>query len=222
MEGERTQLRDELADCQPYEVIDEWQAAVEASSIGAHDSTTSASEWQGADASQLRRMKSELALALALFRVTVGAISVIDAALSLDRAIDIRPHRNWALGAIMCEAIGGLLTLVGIGGPIGPGIVAEVLVVVAIVSSAPIGLWDASGRLGYFPALRAMSQLPHRWISIPVAVAASILAVVGNLEWSVDHALALRIPGSVQVAWFAFQILSVLAVIIVRVLQSRG
>lgn len=122
----------------------------------------------------------------------------------------------------MCEAIGGLLTLVGIGGPIGPGIVAEVLVVVAIVSSAPIGLWDASGRLGYFPALRAMSQLPHRWISIPVAVAASILAVVGNLEWSVDHALALRIPGSVQVAWFAFQILSVLAVIIVRVLQSRG
>jgi hypothetical protein len=67
-----------------------------------------------------------------------------------------------------------------------------------------------------------MSQLPHRWISIPVAVAASTLAVVGNLEWSVDHALALRIPGSVQVAWFAFQILSVLAVIIVRVLQSRG
>lgn len=158
-------------------------------------------------------------MALAIVRVTVGAISVVDAALSLDRATVIRPHRNWALGAIICEAIAGLLMLVGLGGPIGPGIVAGVLVVVAIVSSAPIGLWDASGRLGYFPALRAMSQLPQRWFSIPVAVAAAILAVVGNLEWSVDHALGLRFPGSVRVAWFAFLILSVLAVVIVRVLQ---
>lgn len=165
-------------------------------------------------------MMSELALAIV--RVAVGAISMIDAALSLDRAMAIRPHRNWALGAIICEAMGGLLMLVGIGGPIGPGIVAEVLVVVAIVSSAPIGLWDASGRLGYFPALRAMSQLPQRWISIPVAVAAAIFAVVGNLDWSVDHALGLRLPGSVQVAWFAFVILSVLAVTIVRVLQTRS
>jgi len=164
-------------------------------------------------------MMSELALAIV--RVTVGAMSMIDAALSLDRAMVIRPHRNWALAAIVCEAIAGLLMVVGIGGPIGPGIVAEVLVVVAIVSSAPIGLWEASGRLGYFPALRAMSQLPRRWISIPVAVAAAILAIVGNLEWSVDHALGLRLPGSVQVAWFAFLILSVLAVAIVRVLQSR-
>jgi hypothetical protein len=160
-------------------------------------------------------------LALAIIRVTVGAISVIDAALSLDRAMAIRPHRNWALGAIIGEAMGGFLMLLGIGGPIGPGIVAEVLIVVAIVSSAPIGVWDASGRLGYFPALRAMSQFPRRWISIPVAVAAAILAIVGNLEWSVDHALGLRLPGSVQVAWFAFLILSVLAVAIVRVLQTR-
>jgi hypothetical protein len=134
----------------------------------------------------------------------------------------IRPHRNWALMAIICEAIGGLLILVGLGGPIGPGLVAEVLVVLAIVSSVPTGLWDASGRLGYFPALRAMSQLPQRWYSIPVAAVAAILAVVGNLEWSVDTALGLTIPGSVQVAWFAFLILSALAVIIVRVLQARS
>lgn len=161
-------------------------------------------------------------MALAIVRVTVGAFAVIDAVLSVDRAMVIHPHRNWALAAVICEAIGGLLTLVGIGGSIGPGIVAAVLVVVAIVSSAPIGMWNESGRLGYFPALRAMSQLPHSWISIPVAVAAAILAVVGNREWSVDHALGLRIPGSVQVAWFAYLIISVLAVFIVRVLQSRS
>ncbi|GAC1646422.1 MAG: hypothetical protein NVS9B11_18340 [Candidatus Dormibacteraceae bacterium] len=161
-------------------------------------------------------------MALAIVRVTVGAIVVANAAMSLRGAMAISPHREWALGAIICEAVGGLLMLVGIGGPIGPGIVAEVLVVVAIVSSAPIGLWDESGRLGYFPALRAMSQLPHIWILIPVAVTSAILAVGGNLEWSVDHALNLRIPRSVQVAWLAFLTLSVLAVISVRVLQSRS
>jgi len=160
-------------------------------------------------------------LALLTIRVAVGAIAAVDAAAGLHRARLVRPHGQWALAAVICEAIGGILLLLGLGGPIGPGMVAEALVVIAVVSSAPAGFWDASGRLGYFPALRAMSQLRHTRTGLPIAIAAAVMAVVGSGAFALDRTIGLEVPSSVRTDWFAFLAVSALLVVAVRVLQTR-
>ncbi len=159
-------------------------------------------------------------LGLLILRATTGAIGIATAVLSLERALAISPHREWALGAVICEGVGGVLMFVGLGGPIGPGILAEVLVVVAVVSSAPDRLWDVSGRLGYFPALRAMSQLGSSWIAIPTAISAAALTVIGSRAWSLDGALGFKMPNGGKVVWFAYLVVSAVLVVLVRLLQA--
>ena len=159
-------------------------------------------------------------VSLLVLRATTGAIAIATAVLSLDRALAIRPHPEWALGAVICEGVGGLLMVVGLGGPIGPGVVAEVLVVVALVSSAPDGLWDASGRLGHFPALRAMSRLESGWSAVPTAISAAVLAVIGNRAWSLDGVVGFKMPKTAIAVWFAYLAVSALLVVFVRVLQA--
>ena len=112
--------------------------------------------------------------------------------------------------------------LLGLGGPIGPGVVAEVLLVVAVVSSAPPGYWEVSGRLGYFPALRAMSQLARGPARFPIAAAATVIALLGNGTPSLDGILGIQLPNLVTTGWFAFLILSALLALIVRVYQGRN
>ena len=46
---------------------------------------------------------------------------------------------------ILAEAGGGVLTILGLGGPIGPGIVAGDLVVAIIVAHIPKGFWASQG-----------------------------------------------------------------------------
>jgi uncharacterized membrane protein YphA (DoxX/SURF4 family) len=56
---------------------------------------------------------------------------------------------------IPAEAGGGLLTILGLGGPIGPGIVASDLVVVMIVAHIPKGSWNAQGGWEFIAPLAA-------------------------------------------------------------------
>ena len=159
-------------------------------------------------------------IALAMLRATAGAISIAIAVVNFPQAMLITPHREWALVAVMVLGLGGLLMVLGLGGPIGPGLVAETLLVVVIVSSVAPGFWDVSGRLGYFPALRAMSNLTLGWIAIPEAVAAAIVAIIGNGTWSLDRVLDFSMPNSVRTVWFACVAVSGLLVPVVRALQA--
>ncbi len=60
------------------------------------------------------------------------------------------PGLLWAYASILAEAGGGLLTVLGLGGPIGPGLLAGDLVVVTIVAHLPQGLLGGrrQGRVG--------------------------------------------------------------------------
>lgn len=50
------------------------------------------------------------------------------------QSIGLRPGIFWALVATTAESVGGLLTILGLGGPLGPGILAGDLLVVTIVA----------------------------------------------------------------------------------------
>jgi putative oxidoreductase len=102
----------------------------------------------------------------------------------------MRPGLWWALVAIAAEAGGGLLTVLGLGGPLGPGILAGDLVVVTIVAHVPQGFWAGGGKVGWeFP--------------LPLAAASFTIALLGNGSWSLDGLLGLTYSEQTRWLWLA-------------------
>src|SRR5437879_13376856 len=100
----------------------------------------------------------------------------------------LRPGIFWAYVATLAEAGGGLLTVLGLGGPIGPGIMAGDLVVVLIVAHWPQGFWAGGGKVGWeFP--------------LPLAAGALAIALAGHGAWSLDRLLGLGSPDWLLPAW---------------------
>lgn len=108
-------------------------------------------------------------LALLVLRVAVGVVMFAHGAMKLGwvgkggspagtagwfTSIGIRPGLFWAWVVILAEAGGGVLTILGLGGPIGPGIVAGDLVVAIIVAHIPKGFWNSQGGLGVSRPIR--------------------------------------------------------------------
>jgi putative oxidoreductase len=105
-------------------------------------------------------------------------------------SIGLRPGILWAVAAIAAEAGGGILTILGLGGPIGPGLLAADLVVVTIVAHWQQGFWAGGGKVGWeFP--------------LPLAASALAIALIGNGVWSVDRLLGLTYPDWLLGAWLA-------------------
>src|SRR2546428_10273605 len=92
--------------------------------------------------------------ALLLLRVVIGGVVIPHGLLKLGwvgkggsltgvggwfNSMGLRPGLFWAYVATLAEAGGGLLTVLGLGGPIGPGIMAAVLVLVTAVAHWPQG-----------------------------------------------------------------------------------
>ena len=69
--------------------------------------------------------------------------------------LGFRPGMFWALVASLAEAVGGALTVLGLGGPIGPSVVAADLVVVTVVAHLPKGFWAQKGGWEFEFALMA-------------------------------------------------------------------
>jgi putative oxidoreductase len=142
-------------------------------------------------------------LALLVLRVAVGIVIMAHGLLKLGwvgkggsiagvagwfNGLGFRPGLFWAWVSVLAEAGGGLLTILGLGGPIGPSVVAADLVVVTIVAHVPKGFWAHEGG----------------W-EFPVAVAAGAFAIalIGNGRWSLDAALGLSIPDRLAIGWGA-------------------
>src|SRR2546425_2491645 len=102
-------------------------------------------------------------VALLLLRVVIGGVVIPHGLLKLGwigkggsiagvagwfNSMGLRPGLFWAWVAALAEAGGGLLTVVGLGGPIGPGVMAADLVVVAGVGPRPPGLLGRRGHSG--------------------------------------------------------------------------
>jgi putative oxidoreductase len=142
-------------------------------------------------------------LGLLVLRVVVGGIVMQHGLLKLGwvgqggsiggvaawfNGIGLRPGLLWALIATAAEAFGGLLMVLGLGGPLGPGVVAGDLVVVAIVAHAPQGFWTGGGKVGWeFP--------------VPLAAAGLAVALTGNGGWSLDGALGLAYSDGLRWVW---------------------
>ncbi len=100
----------------------------------------------------------------------------------------LRPGLFGAYVAALAEAGGGLLTILGLGGPIGPGVLAADLVVVTVVAHWPQGFWAGGGKVGWeFP--------------LPLATGGLAIALAGNGSWSLDRFLGLTYPDWLLPAW---------------------
>ncbi len=159
-------------------------------------------------------------LALFVLRVVVGSVIAMHGLLKLGwvgkggsiagvsgwfNSIGLRPGIFWALVATLAEAGGGLLMVLGLGGPIGPGAVAADLVVVTIVAHVAQGFWAGGGKVGWeFP--------------LPLAASAFAVALIGNGRWSLDAALAITYPELLLAAWGALMVVGVLLALASRAL----
>src|SRR5882762_1087463 len=157
-------------------------------------------------------------LALLVLRVVIGGVLIPHGLLKFGvvgkggsiagvagwfNSMGLRPGTFWAYVAALAEAGGGLLTVLGLGGPIGPGILAADLVVVTIVAHVPQGFWAGGGKVGWeFPA--------------PLAAAGFAVALLGNGAWSLDAALGLAYADALRWIW-----LGIVAVGVVLALGAR-
>jgi putative oxidoreductase len=144
-------------------------------------------------------------LALLVLRVVVGGVIMQHGLLKLGlvgqggslngvagwfNGMGLRPGMFWALVAVLAEAGGGLLMVLGLGGPIGAGIVAGDLLVVTWIAHVPQGFWAGNGKVGWeFP--------------LPLAAAAFAVALLGNGGWSLDAALGLTYSDTLRWTWLA-------------------
>src|SRR2546429_5383251 len=122
-------------------------------------------------------------------------------------SMGLRPGLFWAYVAVLAEAGGGLLTVLGLGGPIGPGTLAADLVVVTIVAHWAQGFWAGGGKVGWeFP--------------VPLAAGGLAIALAGNGAWSLDRLLGLTYPDWLLPAWLVLMAVGALLALGVRSLQA--
>ena len=163
-----------------------------------------------------------LDLALLLLRVVIGGVVMPHGLLKLGlvgkggsitgvagwfNGMGLRPGLFWAYVAVIAEAGGGLLTVLGLGGPIGPGIVAADMVVVTIVAHWPQGFWAGGGKVGWeFP--------------VPLAAGGLAIALAGNGAWSLDRLLGLTYPDWLLPAWLLLMAVGVALALGVRSMEA--
>ena len=117
-------------------------------------------------------------------------------------SIGFAPGKYWVWVVAIAEVGGGTLTILGLGGPIGPGIIAADLAVAAIGFHGPNGFWNANNGWS--------------WVSVIMA-AALTLALTGFGAWSLDAALKLTYPDWLLPAWLiAVAIVAVAALVLQR------
>jgi putative oxidoreductase len=157
-------------------------------------------------------------LALFVLRVVIGGVVMQHGLLKLGivgtggsvagvagwfSSLGLRPGLFWAYLSILGEAGGGILTVLGLGGPIGPGLLFGDLIVVTIVAHWAQGFWAGGGKVGWeFP--------------VPLAAGALAIALAGNGAWSLDRLLGLMYPDWLVPAWLVVTLAGALLALGVR------
>lgn len=158
-------------------------------------------------------------LGLFVLRVVVGAVVAahglqklgylggygLGATAGFFQSIGFRPPRFWALVAALAESGGGILMVLGLGGPIGPGIVAADMLVVTLVAHLPKGFWAQNGGIE-FP--------------LPLAAGAFAVALIGAGAWSIDRALGITYPEWLGIGWAALMVIGVVGALGVRLISA--
>jgi putative oxidoreductase len=163
-----------------------------------------------------------LDIALLILRVGIGGVVMMHGLLKLGlvgkggsiagvagwfNSMGLRPGLFWAYTAALAEAGGGILTVLGLGGPIGPGLLAGDLVVVTVVAHWSQGFWAGGGKGGWeFP--------------VPLAAGALAIALGGNGAWSLDRLLGLVYPDWLLPAWLVLMAVGAVGALAVRSMQA--
>jgi len=161
-------------------------------------------------------------LAVLVLRVVVGGIVMQHGLLKLGlvgaggsvkgvagwfNGMGLRPGLFWAIVAIAAEAGGGILMVLGLGGPLGPALMAGDLVVVTIVAHVEQGFWAGGGKVGWeFP--------------VPLAAAAFAIALLGNGAWSVDGLLGLTYSDTFRWIWLAVVAIGTVVALATKAMNS--
>jgi putative oxidoreductase len=161
-------------------------------------------------------------LGLLVLRVVIGGVVIPHGLLKLGlvgkggsiagvagwfNSLGLRPGNFWAYVSVIAEAGGGLLTVLGLGGPIGPGLLAADLVVVTIVAHWGQGFWAGGGKVGWeFP--------------LPLAAGGLAIALAGNGAWSLDRLLGLSYPDWLVPAWLVVVAAGALLALGVRAMRT--
>ncbi|HKC92068.1 MAG TPA: DoxX family protein [Candidatus Limnocylindria bacterium] len=161
-------------------------------------------------------------IALLILRVVIGGVVIPHGLLKFGvvgkggsitgvagwfNSMGLRPGMFWAYVAALAEAGGGLLTVLGLGGPIGPGVLAADLVVVTIVAHWPQGFWAGGGKVGWeFP--------------VPLAAGALAIALAGNGQWSLDRLFGLVYPDWLLPAWLVLMTVGIVLALAIRSMRA--
>lgn len=161
-------------------------------------------------------------LGLTVLRVAVGAVIMAHGAIKIGWPIALGPERGsaalrnvagwfaglgfwpptfWAVVSVLAEVGGGLLILLGLGGPIGPGLVFGDMIVVTVVAHWSNGFW-ATKNGWEFPILLVAGSFA--------------LALVGFGAWSLDAGLGLTYPDWLPSAWLGLNVIGALALLAIR------
>ena len=117
-------------------------------------------------------------------------------------SIGFAPGRAWVWVVAIAEVGGGTLTVVGLGGPIGPGLLAADLAVASIGFHAANGFWNANNGWS--------------WVSVIMASALTI-ALTGFGAYSLDAILKLTYPDWLLPVWLvAVAAVALLALVLQR------
>ena len=163
-----------------------------------------------------------LDIALLLLRLVIGGVVMMHGLLKLGlvgkggsipgvagwfNSMGLRPGLLWAYTAVLGEAGGGILTVLGLGGPIGPGLLAGDLVVVTIVAHWAQGFWAGGGKVGWeFP--------------VPLLAGGLAIALAGNGAWSLDRLLGLAYPDWLLPVWLVIVAVGVALALGIRSMQA--
>ena len=161
-------------------------------------------------------------IALLILRVVIGGVVMQHGLLKLGlvgkggsvtgvgrwfESLGMKPGLFWALVATTAEALGGALTVLGLGGPIGPGLLAGDLLVVTIVAHWSQGFWAGGGKVGWeFP--------------LPLAAASLAIALLGNGAWSVDALLGLTYGATLLTGWLVLMAAGALTALVIRAIMA--
>lgn len=117
------------------------------------------------------------------------------------------PPLLWVVVSIVAEIGGSLMVILGLGGPIGPGLLFGDMLIVTLVFHWPQGFWVAGDKAGVeFP--------------IPLTAGALAIALLGFGGWSVDAAGGLTYPDWLLPAWLIVMLAGDIVLLAIRAFRQ--